>query len=77
MGYAMVYDECLRCGYMFGFNPNKVPSFRLESSRWGANVKRPVCEPCIHMINADRKRKGVRQFVIPEDAYTAIEESEL
>lgn len=71
MAYAMAYSPCLRCGIVFGYNPNKVPSFRVEGKR------EPVCSTCIDVINLMRLQKGLDAFVWDDDAYEPIHESEL
>ena len=71
MGYAMVFGLCMRCGTTFGFNPRKVPSFRVNGE------KEPICHSCILYVNTLRREMGIDEFVIPEGAYEAIHESEL
>lgn len=72
MGYAIMLQPCFACRRPFGFNPNKVPSVRD-----GNGIRQPVCEACIRRANMERKKKGIPEFPIPEDAYSPIDEMEL
>jgi|TARA_Y100000310_G_scaffold298871_1_gene333211 thiamine phosphate synthase YjbQ (UPF0047 family) len=56
---------------VFGYNPHKVPSVRVEGERVA------VCQPCIITANRLRVEQGLEPFQIAEDAYEAIHESEL
>lgn len=71
MGYALAMSGCLCCGNTFGYNPVRVPSFRV------AGTRRPICKRCMGIINDKRKAAGVEPFVIPDDAYEACDEGEL
>jgi hypothetical protein len=33
MGYYLVFAPCVGCGNLFGFNPEKVPSIRVDGVR--------------------------------------------
>jgi hypothetical protein len=71
MGYAMMWSPCVRCGRIFGFNPHKVPSIRVNGQR------EPVCEGCYHVLAAIQKDRGMEVLPLSPDAYEAIEEGEL
>jgi len=70
-GYAMAFGFCCRCGRLFGFNPMKVPSLRIDG------VREPVCEHCFHIINAMREKLGLPLNVLQPDAYEPCAESEI
>ena len=63
MANMVVIGTCWGCGKMFSFNPNRVPSIRVEGER------QPVCLDCITATNEKRKEMGVDLFPIPTDAY--------
>jgi len=71
MGYAYMIGECFGCKQTFSFNPNKVPSIRIEG------VKQPVCEVCIEKANPKRKANGLEPIEILPGAYEPCNESEL
>jgi len=67
MSYAVLLAPCLVCGVPFASNPLRVPNFRGE----------PICERCLRRVNAERKRLGIPEFLVPEDAYEPVPEEEL
>jgi len=72
MGYAVMMSPCLICDKVFGYNPHRVPSIRVNGER------QPVCLPCI--VQENRRRQLVGQELLPDphpDAYEPIQESEL
>jgi hypothetical protein len=71
MGYAICIGTCMGCGRTFRFNPNRVPSIRING------VREPVCRQCVERANHHAREKGEPEFVIPANAYEAIDESEL
>jgi len=72
MGYALMMAPCVLCGRVFGFNPHKVPSIRVNDKR------EPLCEPCVIKSNAKRKELGLDPWPdIQPGAYDPIEEIEL
>jgi len=71
MGYAICFAPCCACKRPFGFNPNKVPSIRVNG------VKEPVCRTCIELANPQRKAMGLPEFAINPDAYEPVDENEL
>ncbi len=56
---------------MISFNPNKVPSIRINGRR------EPVCRPCVELANRERAKRGLQPFEIAPDAYDAIPEADL
>lgn len=71
MGVALCYGACYGCGQLFGFNPVKVPSLRVNG------VKEPFCLACIERANPKRVANGLAPIVPAPDAYEPCEESEL
>ena len=74
MGYVQGIGICrVGCGKVFGFNPNRVPSIRIENGE-----REPVCEDCVRRVNAMRKEAGAEPFftVLP-GAYEQAKEEEI
>ena len=69
MSYYVCWGHCIGCGALFSFNPHKVPS---SSAITGE--REPVCETCIHRINAKRRQMGLVPFEINPDAYDPVDE---
>jgi len=67
MAYMFVTGPCLTCGKIFSFNPNKVPSLRVNG------VREPICETCITLANKERERMGNAPHPIHPEAYEAEE----
>jgi hypothetical protein len=72
MGYAFITGPCGCCHKIIVYNPIRVPSFRFN----GVD-KEPICEPCIIVINKERKKKGLELWPIYDDAYSSCREEEL
>ena len=71
MGYALAMGSCFGCGRTFAFNPMKVPSITVESSR------EPICRQCVDRVNPQRIAGGLEPIVPAADAYEACAEEEL
>ncbi|MEK0326432.1 MAG: hypothetical protein QQN63_12085 [Nitrosopumilus sp.] len=71
MGYIMATSACYGCKCIFSYNPQKVPSIRIDG------VREPVCELCIMAANRQREKLGLDLHVIHSDAYKPIPEAEL
>ena len=71
MGYAIVIGICVGCGKTFGYNPNLVPSVRINGRR------REICQECVNRVNPLRKKRGLEPIVPHPDAYGPIPEHEL
>jgi hypothetical protein len=71
MGYAFMIADCLVCKRAFSFNPNLVPSHRVNG------VKEPVCRDCIEAANPVRKKKGLAPLTYAPGAYEPVDEAEL
>jgi len=66
MGYMFVIGNCI-CGAMMTFNPNTVPSVRIDG------VRHAVCRVCIKRANPRRIENGLDPVVIAADAYEAAD----
>lgn len=78
-GHAIVMSPCFGCGRVFGYNPHKVPSIRVnsrgESSPTGS--REPICEVCVERANVQRAENGLDPIVVLPGAYEPISEGEL
>jgi hypothetical protein len=63
MIYMIAIGNCVVCGNLFSFNPEKVPSIRINGE------KEPICRSCMERVNALKREKGIPEFEIPKDAY--------
>jgi hypothetical protein len=67
MGFMTAMAPCFGCGRVFGFNPERVPSIRVDG------VRQPVCEDCMERANAQREAQGLEPHPIMPGAYEAEE----
>lgn len=72
MGYLIAMGNCICCGNVFSFNPDRVPSTTALTGQ-----REPVCRNCMTRINMKRKSLGLEPFPIHADAYAICDESEL
>jgi hypothetical protein len=63
MAYMIVIGECICCERIFGFNPNWVPSVRIEG------VRQPICRDCVAKANLQRSLVGTKPIPVHPDAY--------
>lgn len=63
MGFMLVTSHCYGCKQLFSYNPNKVPSIRINGER------EPVCRSCIERANPERIKNGLDPISIKADAY--------
>lgn len=70
-GFVQAIGRCLLCRQPFGFNPHKVPSYRVNGER------EPICPTCMADLNQKRQMAGLDPFPIAPDAYAALPEDEL
>jgi hypothetical protein len=63
MGWEIVMGECCVCHRVFGFNPHRVPSVRVNGNR------EPVCRACVEQANVIRKAGGLDELQILPGAY--------
>jgi hypothetical protein len=71
-GVVMAFGPCLRCRRLFGFNPHKVPSMRINDG-----PKEPICEACFDYLNSFRESQGLEPWKRMPDAYEPLDEQEL
>jgi hypothetical protein len=71
MGYVFATAACISCRRIFGFNPHKVPSIRIDG------VRQPVCRQCIEAANPKRINAGLPPVEILPGAYDPMDEVEL
>ncbi len=71
MGYAIMFGPCYQCKEPFGYNPNRVPSLRING------IREPFCRMCIEEANAIRIERGLEPHPIHPEAYEPIDEEEL
>ncbi len=55
----ILMGPCFSCGLVFGYNPDKVPSYDGQA----------ICEPCIEQVNTKRKATGLPLWPVHADAY--------
>ncbi len=78
MEWMMAIGGCVSCGRVFAFNPNRVPSLRVRRDDQGVpypapdGVTEPVCEPCVHRLNALRQQNGLDPWPVWADAYAPV-----
>jgi hypothetical protein len=70
-GYVFGVSSCIGCGQTFCYNPDKVPSLRVEG------IRQPVCRNCIEEANPIRIANGLEPIAIQPGAYEALPEEEL
>lgn len=62
--------DCLTCGQMFAFDPERVPSFRWPQPD-GPRIQ--VCQVCMERVNTRRRAEGRDPFPILPGAYPPFE----
>lgn len=62
---SLVYalGACHACNRVFGFNPYRVPSMPV------GELRKPICQSCISLVNAIRLERGQEPHVVLPDAY--------
>jgi len=71
MGFVSCMAPCYGCHRPFSFNPNLVPSIRIN------DVRQPICQDCVEQANPLRERNGLPKIEILPGAYDACDEAEL
>lgn len=69
--HVLALADCANCRQPFTFNPNQVPSVRVDG------VRVPICRECITAANDTRRKSGLPVFTISEDAYEPLPEHAL
>lgn len=67
MGYLIALGPCVGCGRMFSFNPERVPSVRINGER------EPLCRDCVEIGNRFRVSQGKEPVPILPGAYDETE----
>lgn len=78
MAYMSWIGNCIGCGQMFSFNPERVPSIRMSRTGEGWKLdpnghREPVCRNCVERGNAERRKRGMPEIPILPGAYEAEE----
>jgi len=63
MGYMLATAPCVHCKQLFSFNPDLVPSVRVNG------IKEPICKACVLWANPKRIAKGLEPIRILPGAY--------
>ena len=64
-GYCFVIGSCVACGVPLNFNPNRVPSIRVNGER------EPLCRGCFAQWNTiHRTSKGLEPIALDPQAYS-------
>lgn len=63
MGWMLCHSACCNCGRIFSYNPNRVPSIRINGER------EAVCRECVEMANSRRTKLGHELISVHPDAY--------
>jgi hypothetical protein len=53
MGYMFAMGICCGCHQPFSFNPELVPSVRING------MKEPICQTCVERVNPVRQQNGL------------------
>jgi hypothetical protein len=69
--YATVFGQCVACKKLFGFNPNRVPSFPIDG------IREPICRECFNELNTRRIKQNMEAFPLHSDAYEPISSNEI
>lgn len=77
MGYVFVLSPCFGCGVPFSYNPNLVPSIRVNArGQPDLNGERePICHGCVRQANPSRIANGLSPIEVMPGAYDAAEAS--
>lgn len=76
MGAMFCLGPCFNCGRVFSFNPDLVPSVRINRATGmpdPAGTRQPICEPCVRAANPERKRRGLEPIDVLPGAYEPVE----
>ncbi len=71
-GYCWIVGECVGCGNLIHFNPNRVPSIRVNGER------EPLCRSYFNKWNLfHRVSKGLPDYPLDPNAYKPEPEENL
>lgn len=68
MGWYFCMGSCCMCRKTFSFNPDLVPSLRIDG------IRREVCRECVNAVNVERKKCGLAPHPVSPGAYDPAEE---
>lgn len=70
-GYVMALAPCVSCGALFFFDPDRVPSLRVNAQgQLDPNGRRePVCKNCWDRRQAHRRSQGLPEETLLPGAY--------
>ena len=71
MAFMSAMSPCIGCGQVFSYNPDLVPSIRLNAQgQPDPNGSRePICQSCVERVNPKRIANGLQPIVILPGAY--------
>jgi hypothetical protein len=67
MGYMFCMGLCVGCQTPFTFNPDLVPSVRVNG------ILEPICQTCVDNVNPRRIANGLEPIQVPPGAYEEME----
>lgn len=76
MSVYFVIAPCLGCGIPFPFNPDRVPSLRVndEGQPDPRGRRQPVCRTCWGRRQAYRREQGLPEETLLDGAYAPVAE---
>jgi hypothetical protein len=69
MAYMTAFAPCIGCKRPFAFNPDLVPSIRVNGER------EPICRNCVEIANPKRIANGLEPIRVLPGAYDGQEVS--
>lgn len=75
MAYMLCTSNCFGCKRLFSYNPDLVPSIRVNS-RGQADpngTREPICQTCVERVNPLREKNGLEPIAVLPGAYDAQE----
>jgi hypothetical protein len=63
MAYMTCMAPCINCRQIFNFNPDRVPSIRVNGNR------EPICLACVEAANPQRLANGLEPIRVLPGAY--------
>lgn len=78
MAFMSAMGECVGCGQVFSFNPQRVPSMRVSRAdgKWVPDQngqREPVCANCVARYNVIREKMHLPLISVLPGAYDAEE----
>lgn len=71
MAFMFCSGHCLTCGGLFSFNPDLVPSVRVNAQGQPDpnGTREPICQNCMRLANEQREQRGLPPFPVLPGAY--------